>query len=302
MKRFDLEKLEDKLLNIKEYSIGTKSPVSREKEIKIVNQRPLGIDDPLFAPFEEEKSEPRHAEKQKRYQTNSEEIAKLKAKALSTHDGDLAYQIGEMYEQGKCVAEDMKMAMGWYLLALQFENDEANNKITEFVQYALNDVPSDGDDEGGYGDYEDDNEENEESEENYDMREDDESDTSDQDILYHVFEDDANPVQMKENGELLKKLFHAFAAGISVGDVECMEKVGVAYLEGSFFTQDDKKAVFWLETAIENGSEYAYYPMGVCYLTGKGVKKDVKKGLLYLQKASQYGIEEAKELLKALAE
>lgn len=69
-------------------------------------------------------------------------------------------------------------------------------------------------------------------------------------------------------------------------------------LQGKGIATDAKKAVKWLEKAIEQDNAMAANNLGFCYLNGFGVEKDKEKAKYYFQKSAEMGYELAKKNLK----
>ena len=57
------------------------------------------------------------------------------------------------------------------------------------------------------------------------------------------------------------------------GDAKAQFNVGLCYLEGRVFPQDDHEAVVWLKRVAEQGT--IDVDLGECYAKGRGIEKDL---------------------------
>ena len=71
----------------------------------------------------------------------------------------------------------------------------------------------------------------------------------------------------------------------SNGQVE----LGICYANGQGVNKDDKKAVYWYEKAAQQGNAFGQNILGIRYETGKGVEKDEGKAVYWYEKAALQG-------------
>ena len=81
------------------------------------------------------------------------------------------------------------------------------------------------------------------------------------------------------------------------GNVDMMEQVGLAYLNGQDGFEevdaDPVKAAYWMEKAAKNGSRTAIFNIALFYAKGFGVKRDFEKAADWMKKAVKDGNQDA---------
>ena len=77
------------------------------------------------------------------------------------------------------------------------------------------------------------------------------------------------------------------------GDMQAQYLLGVAFLEGEKCTEDEGKAIIWLELSAKQGYAEAQYLLSACYENEIGVQKSEKKSFEWLTKAAENGLAEA---------
>jgi len=86
-----------------------------------------------------------------------------------------------------------------------------------------------------------------------------------------------------------QKAFGYWRQGATLGNVECMEKVGLCYQKGQGVDQDYTEALKWYEKACEYDSPLAFHQMGAAYDTNGIANLDYQKALEYYQRGYELG-------------
>ena len=98
-----------------------------------------------------------------------------------------------------------------------------------------------------------------------------------------------------------KTAFQYFKKAAECGDPNGMCMMGVLYLYGNELIEVDVyKAADYFKTSAILGSSKGQYMLALCYLDGLGVTKDREKAIKWLTSAVEQGSEYAKEKLEEL--
>ncbi|PIE73081.1 MAG: hypothetical protein CSA20_05245 [Deltaproteobacteria bacterium] len=99
------------------------------------------------------------------------------------------------------------------------------------------------------------------------------------------------------SGKNMEALVDEVVKSAKAGDSESMHTLGDIYYNGTFFSQDYKKAIDWYTKAAEAGAIGAMYNLGLIYGNGKEVPQDYKKAVKWYTKAAEAGDSESMHTL-----
>lgn len=98
--------------------------------------------------------------------------------------------------------------------------------------------------------------------------------------------------KLYEDEDEIDKAFITFMKGHNNGDLKSSQKLGIMYYNGEGVTKDEKKALEYMESAIEDEDSHSLYIIGTIYLN-----LNRQKGIEYLRKAYDKGSHYAAEIL-----
>jgi len=104
--------------------------------------------------------------------------------------------------------------------------------------------------------------------------------------------------EMLAGARLSKMSFEDRIKSAENGDVDAMEALANAYLEGEGVEQDFKKSLYWWEKLAETGNATAQFNVGLYYAKGCGVERDFAKAAEWMQKAAENGDVDAGNAVK----
>ena len=81
-----------------------------------------------------------------------------------------------------------------------------------------------------------------------------------------------------------KQALYWIKKGAELGDIGLMFRLGYEYIQGNIVKQDTQKALFWYHKVAEKGENKALLEIAELYMHGEGIVKDVNNALLYYKK------------------
>lgn len=186
--------------------------------------------------------------------------------------------VGEMYDEGKGVNVDKKVAFDWYMRAAIKGDVRAMNNLG--VSYWSAD--------GVEQDY------NKAME--WLLKAAEAGETDAMGNIGDMYA--AGEGVTKDENEALKWYFKA----VKAGSLEAMTDIAYLYYDDESKLKNPQKAFEWFSKAAEAGDPDAMYLLGKIYLEGDIVEKDKSRAINWLKKAAHCGDEDAIETLKELNE
>lgn len=162
-------------------------------------------------------------------------------KAAEAGSADAMYELGDKYYWGEGVSEDTNKAIIWYTKAADAGYSEAMYKLGDMYYY-------------GWG-----------------IRED-----------------------STKAEEWYIKAIRSYQMDAEAGDSDAMQKVAEMYERGEGVTKDYRQALQWYSEAAKAGNSLAMYRIGLMYEIGKGVDKDYEQAKVWYKEAIEQGENEAK--------
>ena len=87
--------------------------------------------------------------------------------------------------------------------------------------------------------------------------------------------------------ETMEQTITRLQNGAKQRNAECMNTLGVYYLNGTGVAKDYARAVYWFRKSAEQGYSMAMCNLGMCYLNGTGVEQDSRQAVALFTEAAQ---------------
>ena len=83
--------------------------------------------------------------------------------------------------------------------------------------------------------------------------------------------------------------FDRFMINEMGGDADAKHYLGLLYLKGEVLPKDDKRALYWIQKAAEQGESKAQFNLAMMHANGKGTPRNDKQALYWYTKAAKQG-------------
>ena len=194
--------------------------------------------------------------------------------ALNFGDKRAYFYLGQLYEHGYGVKKNLHSAYNFYTFAIAQGNEEA-----KAYRDVLKLPPDD------------------EEQDDYDIMYKDELE-----ILFANKDYKAcfalGKKYEKEGNSL--KAFKTFEKGADIGDVDCINKMGLYYFNGTVGETNYKNAFAYFSYAARRGKVDAMYNLAYCFEKGFGVEENITMAIYWYQTAADLGDEDARGKLNEL--
>ena len=183
------------------------------------------------------------------------------------------YELGNYYNKGKGVAQDLTMAASWYQASAKQGYAPAQNNLGDCYK---NGTGVEKDEVKAVALY---------------IKAAEQGDAAAQNSLGNCYE---NGIGIEEDE---KKAFEWYEKAATQGYAIAQYNLGNYYEGGWVVEQDKKKAIEWYEKSAKQTYVVAQKKLGDCYKNGYGVEKDVKKAFEWYEKSAMQGYVEAQRYL-----
>lgn len=194
---------------------------------------------------------------------------------LATSGNELAQkELGERYELGRGVDDDIEKALYWYKLSAAQGNSDAQNNIGR-IYFVGKHIPI-----------------NIETAKYWWLIAAENGNPRAQSNLSNIYRDGIGVDQ-----NFVKAIYWCRLAA-EQGNAQAQSNMGWFYVNGLGIGKDDSMAAYWWSKAAEQGDSHAQLYLGMAFETGEGVRRDISQAIKWWTLASEQGNSDAKELLE----